>query len=245
MNALGAAEMLGVWERGLGLPMLERTLMLVAIARPDLESAEAARLSIGQRDASLLRLRERLFGTRLVNSAVCPACAERIEWENSTRELRVESDSTGAPDEEFEVSEDAFRVRFHLPNSLDLADVTVEDTPEEAVRKMLESCISSASREGSPCDVQALPETVIEALGKRIEALDPQAEIEIRLTCPNCEHGWAVLFDIASFLWTELSDWAERLLLAVHDLASTFHWTEQDILRLSPVRRQLYLGMVR
>ncbi|MEA1978379.1 MAG: phage baseplate protein, partial [Chloroflexota bacterium] len=64
------------------------------------------------------------------------------------------------------------------------------------------------------------------------------------LTCPECSHQWEVLFDIASFLWTEINNWAERTLRTVHQLASAYGWAEREILNLSPVRRQLYLGMV-
>jgi len=85
---------------------------------------------------------------------------------------------------------------------------------------------------------------VIQALTERIESLDPQADIRIHLTCPGCCHSWCALFDIASFLWAEINGWAERMLQMVHRLAASYGWSERDILNLSPVRRQLYLGMV-
>ena len=89
-----------------------------------------------------------------------------------------------------------------------------------------------------------LPDSVIRKLNQRIEVLDPQAEIRINLLCPECSHKWDVFFDITSFLWTEINDWAKRMLQMVHKLALGYGWSEHEILNLSPVRRQLYLGML-
>ena len=85
---------------------------------------------------------------------------------------------------------------------------------------------------------------MLTALEYRAEELDPQAEIKMNLTCPQCSHKWDVLFDISSFLWAEINQWAEQMLRTVHKLASAYGWSESDILNLSPVRRQLYLGLV-
>jgi len=73
---------------------------------------------------------------------------------------------------------------------------------------------------------------------------DPQSHIELALTCPACEQDWQVVFDIASYLWSEIQTWALRILHEVHILASAYGWREADILALSPLRRQLYLERV-
>jgi hypothetical protein len=74
---------------------------------------------------------------------------------------------------------------------------------------------------------------------------DPGADVRIGLSCPACQHGWTLGFDIVSFIWGEIEDWAQRLLADVHVLAQAYGWSERDILALSPTRRQLYLEMVR
>ena len=78
-----------------------------------------------------------------------------------------------------------------------------------------------------------------------MDAADPQANIEIPLKCVECEHGWNALFDIVSYLWTELDSWAQRTLNEIHLLASAYSWSESAILSLTPARRQLYVSMVR
>ena len=74
--------------------------------------------------------------------------------------------------------------------------------------------------------------------------VDPQANLQLDLSCPACGHRWQVLFDIGSFFWSELNAWAQRLLAEVHVLASAYGWREADILNLSPSRRQFYLGLI-
>ena len=73
---------------------------------------------------------------------------------------------------------------------------------------------------------------------------DPLADIQLDLTCPSCERRWRAVFDIVSFLWTEIEVWAWRTLSDVHTLARAYGWSERDILTLSPTRRQFYLEMV-
>ncbi len=127
---------------------------------------------------------------------------------------------------------------------MDIAAVMNAPRGDSTPQDLLKRCIVSARHAGEACDLGSLTEDVLAALGRRIEELDPQAEIRIDLTCPQCSHKWDVLFDIASFLWTEINHWAERTLRTVHKLARAYGWSERDILNLSPVRRQLYLGLV-
>jgi hypothetical protein len=127
---------------------------------------------------------------------------------------------------------------------MDIAAVMNTPRGDSTPQDLLKCCIVSARHAGEACDPGSLPKNVLAALGRRIEELDPQAEIKIDLTCPQCSHKWDVLFDIASFLLTEINHWAERTLRSVHKLASVYGWSERDILNLSPVRRQLYLGLV-
>jgi hypothetical protein len=89
-----------------------------------------------------------------------------------------------------------------------------------------------------------LPEAVLAELTARMEALDPLADIRMDLTCPQCGHRWTAWFDIAGYLWEEIQHWAEETLATVHQLARAYGWSEGEILELSPVRRQLYLGMI-
>ncbi|MEO0996611.1 MAG: phage baseplate protein [Pseudomonadota bacterium] len=243
MRRPSTQELLTAWEHGLNQPSVQRALILLAIAEPAAAPDELARLTIGQRDARLLRLREQLFGARLTNVATCPACDERIEWEHDVADVRVAEPDAGAPAGEFEVEYGGYRLACRLPNSSDVASVLNGDGGK-AQTALLSRCVLRAAAAGADTRVEDLPDRVVEALNRRFEALDPQANVRVGLTCPGCTHRWQILFDIASYLWAELGDWAERTLQTVHRLAHGYGWSEDDILGLSPVRRQMYLGML-
>ena len=89
-----------------------------------------------------------------------------------------------------------------------------------------------------------LPAEVLAGVAERMEAVDPQANAELILACPSCDHEWQALFDIAPFLYAEIRAWAHRLLRDVHTLASAYGWREADILAMSRWRRDAYLAMV-
>jgi hypothetical protein len=241
MRNLNATELLNIWEQGLNRSILHKALILLIAAFPELGSDAIAELSIGSRDACLLSLRERLFGSHLVNNAICPKCAGRIEWEQNISDFLVDRPEHSF-ENQFSLETDDYRLCFRLPNSIDMAELESCDA-EGAIQMLLRRCVLSAEYAGAYCEIEQLPEYVIQSLSQRIEELDPQAEVLINLTCPECSHRWEVLFDIASFLWAEINDWSERMLQTVHKLAKAYGWTEQEILNLSPVRRQLYLGM--
>ena len=143
--------------------------------------------------------------------------------------------------ESFVIQKDDYSLRFRLPNSLDISAAAHADAPESV---LLARCLVEAEHAGMACTADDLPEELVRKLMQQIEETDPMAEIRIRLACPECSHQWDVLFDIISFLWTEINDWAVRMLQTVHKLAAGYGWSEVEILALSPVRRQLYLGML-
>lgn len=241
MKSLRAEELLSVWEQALSQPLLQRVLLLLVAAFPERPAESFATMSIGERDLLLLHLRECLFGSQLINTTICPHCSERIEWRNSVADLVVEGQQDNAKSDVFELQTDDYQLSFRLPNS---ADVELVVNSDNAQQSLLSRCVLESQHRGDSCGFEQLPEAVIQTLTERIEMLDPQADIRIALTCPQCEHRWDALFDIASFLWTEVNDWAERMLQTVNQLARVYGWSEGEILNLSPVRRQLYLGMV-
>src|SRR5689334_15541191 len=97
MTPLTEVELLAVWEKGLEQTATERTLHLAACAwRAD--PAEVARLPLGRRDALLYDLHEACFGSALTCEVDCPACAERLELELTTTQLRVAAPAQEAAD---------------------------------------------------------------------------------------------------------------------------------------------------
>lgn len=243
MRALSASELLGLFERGQVQSLSERAVALLAAACPESSPEVLTTLSIGQRDTRLLTLREWTFGPELVGLASCPGCGERIELAFIVGDIRVASEIT--PAEVLSLAVSGYEVRFRLPNSLDLAVIHGSEDITVARHLLLERCLLAVHHNGEEISSSQLPDHVVDLVAERMEQADPQADVQLALSCPSCRHEWRVIFDILSFFWSEISAWALRILREVHTLASTYGWREPDILAMSPWRRQAYLQMVR
>lgn len=242
MREPSAPELLRIWERGRTLAPVQRALELLAAAYPETSPDTLAGLSVGRRDATLLRLRERFFGPRVAGLVGCPRCGGDVELTFEIADVLVNS----AAEEEAEVTlrVDGYEVRFRLPDSGDLA-VAVEQPDVAGARELLRRrCLVSALHDGRSARYDELPPAVLESVDERLAKADPLADIQLAVSCPWCEHNWQSGFDVVSFLWTEIDAWARRVLYEVHTLARAYGWREWDILALSAFRRQLYLQMV-
>jgi hypothetical protein len=238
VRALSAQEIISLWEWGRGRKPPEQALGFLAATYPRASWEELASLAIGRRDARLLALRERTMGPVLQGFASCPQCGEQIEFTIDTDDLQV---GEGDPGGNHELEGKEYRVRFRMPNSLDLlAAARCADTPA-AERELLRRCVIEVSRDEEPLSPESLPESVVASLAERMEDLDPMTELRLGLNCPKCCHRWSILLDIASFFLREISVLARRLALEVHTLARAYGWREADILAMSPARRGLYL----
>ncbi|HSB09201.1 MAG TPA: phage baseplate protein, partial [Blastocatellia bacterium] len=222
MRPLSASELLNAWEKSLSEPPSTRALALLSAACSDVAPQALARLSIGQRDARLLTLREWAFGAQLDSVANCPNCGEQLEWTLDAAELRTAPQAE--PVGELSLDVDEYHVRFRLPDSLDVAAVADFKDLISARRALFERCILAASRNGQQITAAELPEFVREALVKQMSQADPQADTRLDLTCPACSHCWQPVFDIESFFWSEINAWARRLLQEVHTLANAYGW---------------------
>lgn len=242
MRSLSARELVELWELGQGQDPVERALSLLAACSSDDREA-LARLSIGRRDARLLEVHERLFGSTIDAFAECPRCAERLEYSLSTRELLAPADTPEGPELTLQAGDMAMRLR--LPDSLDLGVARACVDPDAARRLLLERCVLEAvGPGGAAVPLQSLSDSTVAMVADRLAEADPHAEMRIDLTCSNCRHRWQVLLEIESFLWAKIHALARRLLGEVHLLAQAYGWSEGEILALGARRRQSYLEMI-
>ncbi|HXI70008.1 MAG TPA: phage baseplate protein [Verrucomicrobiae bacterium] len=232
-----------VWELGASQPWDQRALALLAVAcAGDEKPEQLAQLSIGQRDACLLTLRERMFGPQLAAVAPCPVCDELLEFGIKAAEIRATP--AVEPTETMDLSHTDYEVRFRLPNSLDMTSLDPKADNQKNRQCLLTRCVLFARRAGAEITSAELPPEVVAAVAERMAKADPQADLQLALACPKCAHRWQVPLDILSFFWSEINAWAIRLLHDVHVLASAYGWREADILSMSPKRRQAYMELV-
>jgi hypothetical protein len=182
------------------------------------------------------------LGPRLDAFTVCPGCGQELEFPLEIPEVR-EKVSLPAKSEEAVIGK--FRFRLRRPSSSDLAAVISADDLQEARLALAARCVKEATRQGLAVDVQEIPKPTLSKLADQLDELEDSAEILIDMCCPACAHSWQTAFDIASYFYTELTVQARRLLEEVCVLASTYGWSERDILVMSPARRQFYLERAR
>ncbi len=247
MQPLTASRLLQVWEQGMNRLPNQQALLLLSAARPDLSLTALAELSIGQRDAHLLALREQLFGPQLSSVVACPVCQQKLEFTCQTSEIstQVMTDST----DPLTWQGEGYKVHYRLPNSLDLTAVTAQEVPADdgiadIQQQLLGRCLISATHDNKTIPTEKLPSAIVEQVVEQMAQADPQADVQLALACAACGHQWSAVFDIVAFLWTEINSWALRTLHEVHRLASAYSWREADILAMSAWRRQYYLNLV-
>lgn len=244
MPALAVETLLNIWEVGQQQHPVDRALTILAATYPDMSRDELARLSIGQRDARLLRIYEQTFDPQLVCATNCPQCQEALEFVLLTAEIRPADDEEPL-ERDYLLQVNDYTLHFRLPNSFDLAAIARQTGNSMTARHLLlERCVLEATYQGEAFAVADLAAPVTAELVAQMARLDPQAEIVLNLDCPACRHTWSALLDIVVFLWSRITAQAKRLLHDVHTLARAYGWREADILAMSATRRQFYLDIV-
>jgi len=242
MRALTANEILNAWEQAQSLSPAERALSLLALAETGTSRDKLAQLSIGRRDGVLLKLREKIFGSRMTGRSNCPACGQPMEMSFLVADVQA-GPSPGSA-ESFTATFGEHQISFRLPNSGDLATLISGGDVEPQKRRLIQRCVLQATRNGEPLTADQLAEDAVSALSERMSELDPQGDVQLALSCPQCSHRWRAPLDVASFVWSEIQAWAVRLLRDVHVLATAYGWREAEILAMSPWRRQAYIELI-
>jgi hypothetical protein len=245
MRPLTSSELLTVWERGLNQTLIQKTLTLLHHACPEMDQEDLAKLSVGQRDARLLKIRAWMFGPIFKNIADCPKCSELVEWETQMNDLQLIAEKNTEFPKEYDMEMADYKLRFRLPDTNDILKVITKKRNDPDPDLLLFTCILAATYKGRKIKTEKLPEKIISELSGRIEELDPMADIQMSLVCPNCSNAWQARFDIISYLWAEIDSWARRMFQDIYTLASAFGWSEKDILEMNPKRRSIYVEMLR
>jgi len=235
--AISAPQLISIWETGINQHPLERPItMLTLTSSAPGETLE--KLSIGQRNAELIQLRKTIFGQSLVCVVACPFCQESLEFTLNLNELE-QSHSTAAT-QSIKINE--FEIIFRSITTADLLAIRNCHEIAQATRQLLQQCVLNCCQSQQVIPLKQLPDSVVDALAKEMSACDPQAELLLNLACTVCEEKWQAPLDIATIIWEEIQQKALQLLNEVHQLASAYGWLEQDILALTPQRRQFYLN---
>jgi hypothetical protein len=209
----------------------------------------AAELIVGDREALVLALRRLTFGERLQCVIDCSACGEAMDVDLTVGDLLLAPYGASAPtyEESIRGNDGDWRVRYRLPTGADQAAVAraCAESADGGARELLARCVLDVTAPaGVVRDAASVPDFVAEALGDRMAALDPQAEIALNFACPTCAAQSSTILDAADLFFRELATGGDALYLEVHRLALHYHWSERDILALPRGKRRRYLALL-
>jgi hypothetical protein len=243
MHALNASELLDIWDSGRSVSPSCRSLLLLGAVYPD-ERESLPGLPLGEITARLLKVRARLFGSVLTCVTTCDVCKTIVETEVGIDELLGDEPTHQDGESLFHsIRQGDIAFNFRLPTISDLLEVdrVKSINAKQFARRLICGTIGNSEN----VEIEDLSQDMIEAMEKQISELDPLAQIELRISCPECGNRWAEPLHMIDYLWLEISHLAKRLLLEVVQLASAFGWREQEILALTPERRRSYLELLR
>lgn len=204
-------------------------------------------LSVGDREALLLHLRRLTLGERISCLLSCPSCGEKMDLDLQIEELLQPPYSHTGRIHEAEIREgqNCYRVAFRVPNGEDqeAAVAAAKKSVASAAELVLRRCIERVTTADDE-NLSQLPPAVLRELPDRMAELDPQAEILLDLTCPECQTGFVVPFDAADYVCRELATQEREFYREVHALSFHYHWNEEAILSLSRHKRQIYIDLL-
>lgn len=225
-------RLLEVWEQCYGCSHFQRATRLLHFASPGLSGQQLGDLAVGERDQILISSCVNIFGQVIEAKTRCSECGVDLETQiDLTSFLSPEYKAKNSA----EISIGAKVVTLEPIRIKDLSDMHLLGPSQWLATKIL------VVEEGQQQPTLEQQELVNESLAD----LDPKADLCVEMTCSECGSIWLDAFDITCHFWIKLDALCKKLLVSIHVLANAYGWTEQDIMRLSPWRREVYLDMVR
>lgn len=233
-------------EVGAGMLPAARTSALLGrcverIGSETVNSDVIAELAIGDRETLLLQIRRATFGDKLDPVVRCPRteCGKLMDVPLRVSDLLPAPANAVLPEFlERRMDHAGPVMRFRLPTGADqeaAAVLAVED-PQAAACLLGRRCLDG----GTELETSTLSE-----LGRWMVEFDPQAEIRLSMSCPDCGHAFTSLFDAGDYLFEETIMRSRQLYREIHLIASHYHWSETEILAMPLLKRKRYLGLLR
>lgn len=221
--------------------------LLVAQPGTTIQTGDAWRLAICDRDRLLAALYVLHFGDHIESHVRCTACSEGIEVSFSLAGLvasltgqRDLGELTGPDEHGYFRLADA--PRFRLPTSGDQRAV-IGLAPEQARLALLRRCLaddeSGASKTLGDHDPAAL-----ERIEQAMASAGPILDHPLDIACHACGAGQTLRFDIETFLLRALEHERRYLIREIHYLARGYGWSLSEILGLTRDDRRRFVELI-
>lgn len=210
--------------------MLSCALATLAGQEPD--TFLVATLVVGDRQFLMRQLSALLDDSQRWLTASCTACDTLFDLSYRPSTLPVKNAGQGFPESSVQIGDLCYRLR--LPTGADQAGLDRGKSLEEQQLQLLARLLQPAP------DVSTLSRQDIEKLDQALETMAPEVALHLLAACPHCQAENTVSVDP----YQSLDCSAEALLSEIHRLASTYHWSQRDILDLPRRRRHHYLQLI-
>ena len=201
------------------------------------EPADVRALAVGDRQFLMRRLGALLGFDEIWLTASCSDCESPFDFLIAPAALPVKVAAEGFPFVEVDTSRG--RRRFRVPIGEDQEAVADMADESAAARRLVGLCaVPAEDQKDVPGD--DFTDDDIAGIDAALEAVAPEVATTALAACPECGHGSEVYIDPA--VWIDLG--GGTILGEIHALASTYHWSEAEILGLPRDRRQRYLRMI-
>ena len=161
----------------------------------------------------------------------CARCDARFDFRLDYAELPVQEAGEGYPIAHVEW--DDRRLSFRLPTGSD-QEMLANLPDAEAKPWLLRRLANEPEALGTPS------EAFIALVEEALDAMSPGVVLRVQSTCPECGADNQVGLDPYRVIDRRSND----LLMEIHQIASHYHWSETEILKLPRTRRQRYLQII-
>lgn len=191
-----------------------------------------ASLVVGDRQFLMRQLSILLDDSQRWLSARCTDCDAVFDLSYRPSSLPVKSAGQGFPESSVQINDGSYRLR--LPTGADQSGLDQRKSVEAQQLQLLAGLLQPA------LDVSTLSPRDIEKLDLILEAMAPEVALQLLAPCPHCQAENTLNLDP----YQSLGCSPDALLGEIHRLASTYHWSQREILDLPRRRRHHYLQLI-
>lgn len=235
---LGLAEAVARAEDLPGQVTMALRSMLAHIGGLPPDDELVSGMSVGDRQFLMTRLAGVLGQDKVWVTASCSRCGEAFDFLLEPARLPAKPAGDGYPT--VRIHTDRGSLSLRIPTGADqraILDLDMADL-RAARHELAKRCITAWDG-GDPAGL-VLDEDEVSAIEAAIESVAPEVACEAQASCPECGFLNRVEIDPYFILGRTGGDLFED----IHTIASHYHWSESEILRLPRWRRLRYLALI-
>lgn len=199
-------------------------------------SLEAVRgLSVGDRQFLMRELAAQIDADPIWVHLNCGSCDGKMDVCFRYADLPVKNATAEFPEFTLRLGKKSLRVR--VPNGADQEAIAALPHSEPALAFLLQRIALPTGKNSVDFSWDA---TAAQAVEAAVEAAAPELGTTLVAPCPHCAAENQVAVDLYAFIGRAGREW----LMEIHQIASAYHWTEEQILALPPPRRKYYLALI-